>query len=235
MKKIALFLTAALLLSCCFAFAACSSDKPSDSSSNTSSAQTASSQETSSNESSEPAASSQDASSADTSSEESSSTPEPETHTFFLSHYNDGLAEGAGSIFTTTDTAGAWWAHVALKPVDGSENVYEIVQISNGIAGGTATPIEIPEGGFVYAINVGNDWPSIVAQDPAAWPGQANEPNYTSDNCNTMVGLVNLWNIGDKLLIQGLDLETLVVPTETPDLKWYEPGYVCTATWQYAE
>ena len=156
----------------------------------------------------------------------------------WLTHYNDGSAEGAGSVFTETDTAGAWWMHVAFEPVKGTKDAFRIVEISDG-SSGAAVSIEVPENGFVYAVNVGNDWPKLFAENGATGDGatglwyddaaHAAMPNYRSEQVQSMWNDLSTWSIGDEYVITGLDLEGLTVPTSTPDKNWYEPDYVCTA------
>ncbi len=144
-----------------------------------------------------------------------------DTHTFWLTHYDDGYVEGAGVVFTDTDTAGGWWLHAAFKPVSGTANVYEIVELTDGISDGKAVKVTKPEGGFVYGINIGNDYTE---------GGTKEGTNYTSKNCNDAVVYAQTWKVGDKFEITGLDLANKTVPTSTPDKKWYDPDYVCTAT-----
>ena len=233
MKKLALLLAAALLLVCCLACAACSSDDtassnpPADSTNQSSSAVPASS---------EP--SSQDPSSESVSSEESSiaSTDTPAAENlFWLTHFNDGSREGAGVIFTETDTAGPWWAHVSFAPVEGQANVYRIAEISSGSCDGSGTALDIPEGGFVYAINVGNNYPALYESDPVTYAQYANDPNYQSDSCGEMNASIKAWTVGDTIRIEGLNLSEQTLPTETPGVNWYDPSYVCTARWCFVE
>ena len=80
---------------------------------------------------------------------------------FWGTHFNDGFVEGSGVIYTETDTAGGWWIHVAFAPVEGVENTYEIVEMTNGLGDGSAAGVAVPEGGFVWASNYGNDYPTI--------------------------------------------------------------------------
>ena len=80
--------------------------------------------------------------------------------TFWLTQYDQSDVEGAGVVFTETDAAGQWWHHFAFAPIKGTKDAYEIVAISNA-SQGTAEPIAIPEGGFVYACNMGNNWPQL--------------------------------------------------------------------------
>ncbi len=138
------------------------------------------------------------------------------TELFWVTQYNDGTAEGAGVIFTEEDTAGGWWIHVAFGPTD-TDNVYEIAEIINGLEDGTATVVEVPEGGFVWAANYGNDYISLGSGDT----------DFTSETCSAAIERAKTWIIGQQFRIEGIDFET--VPTTTPDIKWYEDGYICTA------
>ncbi len=157
---------------------------------------------------------------------------------FWVTHFNDGTAEGAGAIFTETDIAGTWWHHVAFAPVEGEEDVYEIVEFC--IGDGNAYALTIPEGGFVYGINTGNNWPALFEQNNATGDGatglwfddadHAAMPDYTSENCSAAFTRANDWCVGLMFKITGLDLEGKTIPTSTPDVKWYEDAYVCTAT-----
>ncbi|MBR5286431.1 MAG: hypothetical protein IKU30_05975 [Clostridia bacterium] len=157
---------------------------------------------------------------------------------FWVTHYNDGSVEGAGSIFTDADAAGAWWHHVAFAPVEGKDNVYEIVEICYG--DGNAYALSIPEGGFVYAINTGNNWPKLFADNGATGDGStglwfddadhAAMPDYTSDSCAAAFAEIYGWTTGLTIKISGLNLAEKEIPTTTSDLGWYEDDYVCTAT-----
>ena len=141
---------------------------------------------------------------------------EPEM--FWLTHYNDGFVEGSGVIFTEEDTAGGWWLHVAFAPIAGAENAYEIVEITNGLADGSAAKVAVPEGGFVWASNYGNDYISLGMGDT----------DFTSPNCTDAINRATAWQVGDQFVISGVDFET--IPTTTADVNWYDDAYVCTAT-----
>ncbi len=223
MKKLSLLL-AALMALCCFALASCGETEESSAPATSSTAEVSSEAPVSSEaESSEEAVSEEASSEAESSEEEIEGPIVSEPSMFWVTHFNDGASEGAGAIFTETDTAGGWWIHVAFAPaeVEDLENVYEIVALTNGLADGSATTVEVPEGGFVWAINTGNDYISLGMGDT----------DFTSPNCNGMVSQAGLWAVGDKIQFTGLDLEGLTVPTDTPDVNWYDDAYVCTATW----
>jgi hypothetical protein len=218
MKKLSLLL-ATLMIFCCFAMASCSEEEATSSTAPEASSTAPATSSEAPVSSEEPEASSEEP--AESSEEELPLVGEAKT--FWLTHFGDASVEGAGSIFTQSYSGAAWWFHVAFVPVtvEGAENVYEIVAISNGLADGSATPLDIPEGGFVWAINTGNDYISLGMGDT----------DFTSPNCSAMVADAQLWMVGDKIQLNGLDLEGLTIPTETADTMWYDDAYVCTATW----
>ena len=217
MKKLSLLL-AALMILCCFALASCSEEEATSSAPEASSTAPVTSSEAPVS-SEEPEASSEEP--AESSEEELPLVGEAQM--FWVTHFNDGSSEGAGAIFTETDTAGGWWLHVAFAPVtvEGAENAYEIVAITNGLSDGSATAVEVPEGGFVWAANYGNDYITLGMGDT----------DFTSPNCSGAIDTAKLWMVGDKMQILGLDLEGLTIPTDTADVIYYDDAYVCTATW----
>ncbi len=188
---------------------------------------------------------------------------EEEVNVFWLTHYNDHYAEGAGVVFTAEDADPnttqddykvsdnktndkgesappytGWWLHISFKPVEGYKTVFEVAEISNGTGDGHATILSIPEGGFVYALNYGNNWPEYYEKDPVAYADHANDPDYTNPGVEAMISAVLSWKAGDRFIITGLDLEDKELPTTTPDKAWYEKTadgkestYLCTATY----
>ena len=154
---------------------------------------------------------------------------------FWITHYNE-YKEAAGCIFTETDQGGTWGIHIAFAPIEGA-NAFEIVEISNGVGVGTATTLEVPEGGFVYAMEEGNDYDDLAASDPTNFGYMAGWGNFKNPGCNETMAMVQTWAVGNRFAFDGLDLEGSTVPTTTPEVLWYndsEDGdefeYVCTAT-----
>lgn len=146
---------------------------------------------------------------------------------FWVTHFNDASSEGAGTIFTTDYSGAGWWLHFAFAPTD-VEGVYEIVDTTNGLADGSAIALAIPEGGFVWAANVGNNYQQIN--------NNPDDIDYTSDNCSNCINDVQLnWMEGTLVQFNGLDLEGMTIPTTTPDVAWYDDAYVCTATYSIYE
>lgn len=238
MKKLGILLLAFTLLCSCFMLAACgdgddnssaadsSSAADASSTQGTSSTQETSSTATSSEETSSEVPQTPDESSEDTTSDE----PVAATETpLWVTHYNTLANEGAGVILSSGYSGGNWWFHISFKPVEGQEGVYEVVDINDGLASaGGGSPLEIPKGGFVYALNAGNDYPGT---------GDTSRPDYTTKACSDSLEAARSWKKGDKLTFSGIDFENFTeVPTTTPDVNWYEDGdydyreYVCTAT-----
>ncbi|MCH5184358.1 MAG: hypothetical protein J1E00_09300, partial [Oscillospiraceae bacterium] len=155
------------------------------------------------------------------------SADEAEAKPFWVVAYDDGSLEGAGVIFSDTDGAGKWWTHVAFAPIEGAANAYEIVAISDGISegyGGKGENLDVPAGGFVYAVNVGNNYKSDL--------GDPNGTDYINANCNAMIADVQTWKVGDQFVFSGVDFDNFTaVPTTTPEKNWYDADYVCTATY----
>ena len=166
---------------------------------------------------------------------------------FNVTHFNDYSVEGACVIFTESYSDCAWWAHVAFSPVEGEENTYEIVEIKNGLGDGSGSPLAIPEGGFVYGLNSGNNWGDLTqsAIDAGNLESQWWYANYLQDEeyyttnfqnaaTQAMISAMGTWAVGDMFVFEGLNLDTLEVPTSTSDINWYEEGYTSTATYASA-
>ncbi len=151
----------------------------------------------------------------------------------WLTHFNDLTAEGAGSVVTNSNVSGSGWNnYYAFVPVgDGS---FELVELSIGIGLGTSVMPSIPEGGFVYSINPGNNYPALYASDPDTYSWCSSLPNYTSANCDAMIEAVSNWAVGDTFVFGNLDLNRGSIPTSTSGVNWYDDGYVCTATFEPA-
>ena len=254
MKKLAFALAMLIALTgCLFALASCGEEE--ESSAPAESTPAASSEEAPAASSEEPAASSEEEPAASSEEEPATSEDEPATSEdepgetsetdvpdigervlFWVTHFNDGGVEGAGTIFTETDEGGAWWHHVSFKPVEGMEDVFEVVEISRGDGGAGAT-LAVPEGGFVYAVNIGNDWPTLCAGltgdgSSGLWYDDEKHlamPNYVTVQVTDAFAWAGALSVGQRFLIEGVDLEKEIVPTSTSDLSWYTPGYICTA------
>ena len=180
----------------------------------------------------------------DTSKEESMgdySQPEPEPTLLYVNAFNgtinnsvsgqfhetpNAFTEGAGTLVTdeyTGSLSGFAWAGVAIfKPTD-EEGVYEVVY-SSGSDGTDKDPADmvIPEGGFLYSANTGNDWPALVEQNKdliaqidsgeeehTIWWYTANKdyPNFTTPEITNSTSAAGSLFIGAKATLVGIDLE----------------------------
>lgn len=144
---------------------------------------------------------------------------------FWLTHYNTLSNEGSGVILSEPYENGNWWFHASFKPVEGEDGVYEIVEVLDGSSDGNGHPLDIPEGGFVYALHTGNNYEGGI--------------DYTTQTGATMLDAARKWKAGEKFTFTGVDFENFTeVPTTTPGINWYEDGdngtgnYVCTATYK---
>ena len=146
----------------------------------------------------------------------------PGSKTFWLTHYENNYVEGAGSIMTTAYTRGEWCLHIAFEPTN-IENVYRITAMTDGTSDGSAKPLAIPNGGFVYLLNYGNNYPKINADGSGI--------DYTSPKCSAAIADAKTWRVGELLQISGLDIYTYSIPTTTANTKWYDDAYVCTANY----
>ncbi len=143
-------------------------------------------------------------------------------NTLWLTHFNSNTVEGAGVIFTNEYSGCAWWLNVAFAPVAGHDGVYEVVAKSDGASNGSGKVLAIPEGGFVYAVNTGNDYITLN-NDPEAL-------NFKSTAASTALTAARKWKIGDKFVFGNVDLDNQEIPTSTPYIDYFAPEYVCTAT-----
>lgn len=142
-------------------------------------------------------------------------------NTFWLTHYNDIYVEGSGVIVNNTEynASQAWRYVVSFSPIGG--NKYEIVEILDYLNTNQDTyRASIPDGGFLYFLNVGNDYTSTGGE------------NYVSVNCNNAIADAQTWKVGDVFEFVNLNLESGVAPTLTPSLKWHDGSYVCTAKYR---
>lgn len=157
--------------------------------------------------------------------------------TFFVTEFNpEAEREGAGHVYTAVDGGGGWSHHIAFAPVEDNPDFYEVVAVSNG-ALGQGTALSVPEGGFVYAINAGNNWPELMADKKGdgasgAWYDDETHlhmPNMNTDYAKAAFEFAGAVSVGEIYYIEGLDFETEEAPTSTPDKDYWDPDYEVTS------
>ena len=156
--------------------------------------------------------------------------------TFFVVGYDVAELEGAGLVYTIADLTGGWSHHIAFAPVDDNPGFYEVVAVSSGAAGQGAA-LSVPAGGFVYAINAGNNWPALMADKKGdgasgAWYDDETHlhmPNMNTDYAAAAFEFAGAVSVGEIYYIEGLDFETQEIPTSTPDKDYWDPDYEVTS------
>jgi hypothetical protein len=113
-----------------------------------------------------------------------------QSNLFWVTHFNE-QQEGAGYIYTIdpntiSNVNWAWNLWVAFKPVLNVPNAYEITEIYNYLTGATVTAKPtMPEGGFIYGLNLGNDYTS------------SGGVKYNSGHVSNAIRRASEWQVGD--------------------------------------
>ncbi len=144
---------------------------------------------------------------------------------FWVTHYNESNIEGGGVVFTQSYANYPWGIHVAFEynGVDSNgADIFKITEISNGLSDGSATPLSIPENGFVWVAHVGNDYPSLGLGDV----------DYTSPSSFAMADIASTWSVGQYFRFNNFYYYDYEIPTSTPNYMWYDDAYVCTSTFE---
>ncbi len=146
-----------------------------------------------------------------------------------VTHMNyDATAEGIAAIYTPAQckTLGdkgnfAWWTVVVCE-WDSDAKVYTVKSVNAKMNSDKSNTV-VPENGFVYAANVGNNWPQLVKDDSATYGQYADKPNYTSERVTSSINLAAELAAGDKVYLYGCDV--LNATASTNGKLWYEDGY----------
>lgn len=152
-----------------------------------------------------------------------------DTQKLVITHINETASyEGAGIIYTKSSDGTLtpygtfdWWYSVSFEWSD-SDGCYVVsaVNTATGTAKGTTV---IPENGFVYCINTGNNWPELYAQDPVTYASYADAPDYTSPHANDSFAYVANLKIGDKAYLYGTDPVNNVISNN--GALWYSDDF----------
>lgn len=134
---------------------------------------------------------------------------------FFVSHFN-ALYDGASVIMTEEYEGGEYWLHIAFAPVEGQEGMYQVTAMQNGLTDGSATtPLEIPEGGFVWCTHSGTD--------NSATGGI----NYNTSTITHAIEIGKSLDIGRIVCFENVDFEGEDVHSVNGlTTMWYDSSYV---------
>ncbi len=147
-----------------------------------------------------------------------------------VTHIDDSFdLEGAGMILTpaTGKTIGvkgtfAWWVVVSFD-WDSAQNAYVVKQVNKAMNSDKSST-EIPETGFVYCVNTGNNWPQLVEQDPATYGAYKDKPNYVTEWGTNSKNYAETVSVGTKAYVYGVDILNSTVSNNGKN--WYDPSYV---------
>ena len=143
------------------------------------------------------------------------------TQKLIVTHINEPFAglEGTGVIYTESSDGTIapygsfdWW-YVVVFEWDDSLARYTVKSVNAALNVNKAATA-IPENGFVYCCNSGNNYPAL---------GDNTKPNYTTsavtDSCDLAISL----KVGDAAYLYGGDLFNKTIDTDTK--YWYSEGY----------
>ncbi|PKM62936.1 MAG: hypothetical protein CVU97_02870 [Firmicutes bacterium HGW-Firmicutes-21] len=120
----------------------------------------------------------------------------------------------------TTDFA--WWSLLTFEWDEG-DYCYKLTKSQT--TGGTAKKTtEIPENGFVYAINTGNNYPALYEASNPKNEAYANKPNYQTANVLNSRTYAHTLSIGAKAYVYNTDIANGVIDANGAD--WYRPEFV---------
>ncbi len=147
----------------------------------------------------------------------------------FVTHIDASCSqEGAGVIITPNSgetvagksTDFAWWM---LFVFEWDEDDYCYKMTAKHTNMGTAkTTTEIPENGFVYAINTGNNYPALYAS--TGNESYKDKPNYQTQNILDSYNYAKDLAVGTKAYVYNADLLNSAIDTNGTD--WYKPEFV---------
>lgn len=131
--------------------------------------------------------------------------------------------EGAGVIYTESSNGTiapygsfAWW-NVIVFDWSASDKCFVVKSINTAMNVDKSTT-KIPDNGFVYCCNTGNDYPSL---------GDNSKPNYKTQAMNDTCAYIPSINEGDKVYLYGVDILNKTV--DTNEELWYAKEFKSNA------
>lgn len=139
--------------------------------------------------------------------------------------------EGAGVIYTDSadGTLGAygsftWWYTLSFE-WDADQGCYVVSEVHNTV-NSDKSAVVIPQNGFCYCVNLGNDYPQLYKDDPIAFAAYADSslfPDYTTDEVTDSFDFAATVKKGDRIYLYGTDLESKYV--DVNEVIWYKEGF----------
>ena len=148
-----------------------------------------------------------------------------ETNKLLITHIDANYAghEGTGIVYTSSKDGTIapygsfdWW-YVAVFEWNSNDKCYAVSKVVTTL-GTSKSTTKIPENGFVYCCNTGNDYPSL---------GDNSKPNYKTDAINDTCAYIAKLKKGDKVYLYGTDLINATV--DTNEELWYTKAFESNA------
>ena len=144
-----------------------------------------------------------------------------------VTHLNTSSPEGAGVILTplTGTTVGSgfdWWVLVTFDWSE-ADSCYKVTNVQPEMNVNKSSTV-IPETGFVYAVNTGNNYPYLYNQDPVKYAVHKNKPNYRTTRTDNSFNYAKALTVGTKAYLYNTDITNLVVLDNGHN--WYAEDYV---------
>ena len=139
--------------------------------------------------------------------------------------------EGSGAIYTTSADgmlgsygSFSWW-YVFCFEWSEDEGCYILTEVHNTVNSGKSS-VKIPENGFCYCVNEGNDYPALYASDPVQWAVYADPvafPDYTTEAVSDSFNYAKSLKKGTKVYLYGIDLASNYIVTNSA--LWYTEDF----------
>ncbi len=143
--------------------------------------------------------------------------------------------EGAGAIYTDSSDgtlggygAFTWWYTLSFE-WDNAQKCYVVSEVHNTV-NSDKSAVVIPENGFCYCVNLGNDYPQLYKDDPVAYAAYADSslyPDYTTDEVTASFNFAATVKKGDRVYLYGTDLESNLI--DVNEILWYKDGFESNA------
>jgi len=141
-----------------------------------------------------------------------------------ITHINDFGKEGSGVIFTPThgDTVLGkltYWVVVTFD-WDENDNCFKVTKVQGET--GDKDQTEIPKTGFVYGVNVGNNYPDLYAK--TGNPAYAGKPNYVNDRTSKSYQFAKSLTVGTKASLYNVNIKSDVI--DVSGSVWYSDSFI---------
>ncbi|HAN20555.1 MAG: hypothetical protein A2Y15_01040 [Clostridiales bacterium GWF2_36_10] len=133
-----------------------------------------------------------------------------------VTHLNTASTEGAGVILTPTTgetvSSGYNWWMLFTFDWNETDNCYKVTKVQTNANNSDKSTTVIPENGFVYAVNTGNNYSS------------SGGINYITTSVTNSYNYAKTLTVGAKAYVYNTDIKNDVI--DNNGVNWYESTYV---------